>query len=198
MEKTGDIIKKLRIMYQLTQKELADRLEKGEKVVIFGTKPFVSVGTSFQLALAGRTTGHLATVIDDHPALAALPHDGYCGLQFRGMLYGKAIVLDGLKHPHTPIIDIATSYKNAHREAMLFEYRVGKGKLLVCGLKIDEADAGAVWLKERLIAYAMSDEFEPSTALTMQELEMLCSLKPPAGGINVNEALNQTDITMKA
>ena len=106
-------------------------------------------------------------------------------------------MLDGLKHPHTPIIDIATSYKNAHREALLFEYRIGKGKLLVCGLKLDEADAGAAWLRERLISYAMSDEFEPVAELTPSELETLCSLKPPVGGVNVNAAMNQNDITMK-
>jgi hypothetical protein len=43
----------------------------------------------------------------------------------------------------------------------------------------------------------MSDEFEPATALTPQELQMLCSLKAPVGGVNVNVAINQNDITMK-
>ena len=182
----------------MTKEELTDRLERGENILIFGSAPFVSVKSSFQLSIAGRTTGHLATVIDDHPALADFPHDGFCAWQFRNMLEdGNAIVLDDLKHPHTPIIDIATSYKNAHREAMLFEYRVGKGKLLVCGLKMNENDAGAAWLREKLIAYAMSENFAPTAELTMQELHMLCSLKTPYSGINVNEAQNQNDITMK-
>lgn len=178
--------------------ELTDRLKNGENVLIFGTSPFVSEATIFQLALAGRTGGHLGTVIDDHPLLADLPHDGFCGWQFRNMLNGgRAVILDLKKHPHRPIIDIATTYKNARREAMLFEYRVGAGKLMVCSLNLAESDCGATWLKARIVSYAMSKDFAPTQALTLDDLKTLCSLPSPQISTNANEAQNKNDITMK-
>ncbi|MBQ7381221.1 MAG: hypothetical protein IJW69_03970, partial [Clostridia bacterium] len=178
--------------------ELTKALEKGKNVLIFGTAPFVSEPTVFQLALAGRTGGHLGTVIDDHPVLADFPHDGFCAWQFRNMLNGgRAVILDLKKYPHRPIIDIATTYKNARREAMLFEYNVGAGKLLVCSLNLNEEDCGAAWLKERIVSYAMSEDFNPAQTLTADELTALCSLPSPQISTNANEAQNQNDITMK-
>ena len=178
--------------------ELVSRLERGENVLIFGAKPFASESTIFQLALAGRTGGHLGTAIADHPIFSDFPNDGFCGWQFREMLSGgRAVVLDLKKHPHRPILDMATTYKNARREAMLFEYKVGIGKLLVCSLNLTEGDPGAMWLKERILAYAMSEEFAPTQDLTVGELHTLCSLPSPGAVVNTNEAQNKNDITMK-
>ena len=47
------------------------------------------------------------------------PHDGYCGRQFERMLNGsRSAVLEVAGLPHRPVIDIASSYKNARREIM--------------------------------------------------------------------------------
>ncbi|MBO5305400.1 MAG: hypothetical protein J6B12_01425, partial [Clostridia bacterium] len=68
---------------------------------------------------------------------------------------------------------------------------------LVCSLNLDKTDCGAAWLKENIIAYAMSEDFEPAQALTADELKTLCSLPSPQISTNANEAQNQNDITMK-
>lgn len=178
--------------------ELAEQISQGKNVLIFGSKPFVSESTIFQLALAGRTGGHLGTAIADHAALADFPHDGFCGWQFRDMLAGgQAVVLDLKKYPHRPILDIATTYKNARREAMIFEYKIGGGKLLVCSLNLKESDPGAMWLKERLVSYAMSENFAPTQELTVNELHTLCTLPSPNVAVNTNEAQNKNDIIVK-
>lgn len=171
-------------------------MEQGKKVVIFGTEPFASEPVTFQLSIAGRTTGHLATVIAEHPVTDDIPHSGFCGKQFEGMLNGgRAAILTGSPDPHEPIIDIATSYKNAKKEAMLFEYCVEKGKLLVCTLNLSENDPAASWLKARILAYAKSDAFAPPVHITAAQLRKICSARQTAGEADSNRAVNKNDIT---
>ncbi len=175
---------------------LASHLQQGKTVVIFGTEPFASVETSFQLSIAGRTTGHLATVIAKHPVTDRFPHEGFCGKQFEKMLNGgNAAILTGISDPHEPIIDIATSYKNAQKEALLFEYRIEKGKLLVCTLNLEDTDPAAAWLKATILAYVNSGEFAPREALTLPQLRRICAVRRQTGDEDSNRAVNKNDIT---
>ena len=179
-------------------KALLERMEKGESVVIFGAGPFPSSGISYQLSVAGRTNGHLATVIKDHPLVEDLFAEGYCSRMFASMMEGaSAAILDIGRIAHDPIIDIATSYKNAKREALLFEYKVGKGKLLVCTLKLKECDPGALWLRDRIMQYANSEVFEPADRISYAELLEMCGVESVSDEGNQNEAQNKNDITMK-
>ncbi len=177
--------------------ELLSRMSRGESVLLFGKGPFTTLPTTFQLSVAGRTTGHLATVVDDHPIFRDVPNDGYCDLKFREMLGdGEAAVLDLKGIAHNPIVDIASTYKNAHREAMLFEYRVGKGRLLVCTLNLKDSDAFAVYLKEKILEYACSAEFCPRDEITLLELQAILGIDNIKVETNSNEAQNKNDITM--
>ena len=172
-------------------------LNAGRRVVLFGTGPFPSNRASWQIAVAGRTGGHLATVISDHPLMEDFPHEGYCGRQFEHMLnHSKTASLDITDLPHRPIIDIATTYKNARREAVLFEYRVGNGRLLVCTLNLAEDDPAAQWLKNRIISYALSEKFEPAQALSNGQFTDLCKASSIGVDKNANEAMNKNDITV--
>ena len=176
---------------------LWNALAAGQNVVLFGTGPFASKDVSYQLSVAGRTNGHLATVIADHPLTEDFPHDGYCAAQFSQMLRGsRSAVLDLHGVPHDPIIDIASSYKNAHREAMLFEYRVGAGKLLCCTLRLSTDDPAANWLRQKILAYAASDVFAPAQTLSGAQPAALCSAAPIAETANSNLAMNKNDITV--
>jgi hypothetical protein len=175
---------------------LADEMRQGKTVVIFGTEPFTSVDTTFQLSIAGRTTGHLATAIARHPLAQCMPHQGFCGKQFEKMMNGgRAAVLDGVPGMHDPIIDIATTYKNAQKEALLFEFGVEKGKLLVCTLNLREDDPAARWLKASICAYVKSDAFQPAFTLTQAQLQHICTAKAAAESSDTNRAVNKNDIT---
>jgi hypothetical protein len=118
-------------------------------------------------------------------------------MQFRGMMSGaKAAILDLKKEPHDPIIDIASSYKKAHREAMLFEYKIGSGKLLVSTLNMAEGDPAAEWLRREMLDYAMSDSFSPKHELTLPELYAICDAPAVGVGNDTNQAMNRNDVTM--
>ena len=90
---------------------------------------------------------------------------------------------------------MASSYKNARREALLFEYRVGSGRLLVCGLHLQDEDPGARWLRAQILNYADSDVFKPEIAITEAQLLSLFDTTVLQSA-NDNAALNRNDITM--
>ena len=184
------------LSYGMSTDELLSRLEAGERVVMLGTEPFEYEGTSFQISLAGRTNGHLATVIREHPITRNFPHGEYIGWHLAPLLNGgRAAMLDIPSIPFEPIIEIATSYKNAHREAILFEYSVGNGRLIVCTANLDSA-VGA-WLKREIENYAASDDFSPVLSLTPSELRAVIDCKSARSEENTNLAFNKNDITAK-
>ena len=188
----GDLV----IADKLQPLELLELLKAGKAVLLLNGDPFVTQDMSFRISLAGRTNGNLATVIADHPALGDLPHEGFCGWQFRRLMEGaKAVCFENESIPFDPIIEVASSHKYVIRQAALFEYRVGSGRLLVCGLNFSDSDPAARWLKNQLIAYANSDAFDPEYALTEDGLMTLINASVTAAAKNTNVAFNANDKT---
>ncbi len=184
-------------VFNETDKEtLLSALENGEKVVLFGAKPFKSYPTSFRLALAGRTHGLLSTVIADHPIFRDLPHEGFCSWQFSELMRGgKSIVLEGGKKNDIPIVEIIPTHKNHVNQGSLFEYNALGGKLIVCGFNFRENDPAACWLKNEIIKYAMGDEFEPKNTIDREDLNALIDREEVTWVGNSNAAFNPNDKT---
>ncbi len=189
--------KGLLVVEDISEERLIRTLESGKDVLLFGVGPFAHLKTNWQISLAGRTAGHLATVIKDTPLTETFAHEGFCGYQFKPMLNGgSAVVLDlDDTVPFDPIIEAVSSYKFVHREGILFEYRVGKGRLLVCTLNLDPADPGARYVREMIIKYATGDDFNPKYTLTREMLNNLFNTNPVFAEENTNMARNNNDIT---
>ncbi len=190
--KSGDLL----ISNGMSLDALCSALEAGKNVLLLGDAPFVSLPTTFQMALAGRTSGNLATVIYDHPALKDLSHDGFCGWQFRRLLEGgSAVYFEADSVPFDPIVEVVSTHKFAIRQSALFEFRALNGKLLVCTLNFSDSDPAARWLKNRLIAYAGSEAFDPVNCIDKAQLYALaeCEVTETAG--NTNFAFNANDKT---
>jgi hypothetical protein len=149
-------------------------------MVLMGHQPFSAASTSFQMGCAGRGRSNLGTVIATHPLTDRFPHDGYCDWQFSHMLNGGAAVLfDGMDIAFDPILEVVSSYKQIRKQAALFEWRVGRGRLLVCTLKLPETDPAAVYFRHLLLDYAAGDQFQPRTTADPQQLIRLLNLEPP-------------------
>lgn len=182
----------------MSKDELIKNLSAGKSVVLLSAGPFARFDNSFQISIAGRTHGHLATVIADTPFMRDFPHSGFCGWQFYDMMMeSHTASLDLPKAEFAPIIEAASSYKNARREAMMFEYKVGRGKLFVSTLNLKESDPAAMWIKARISEYAMSEEFDPAVSLSFNELSYLTSIESEKSTGNANNAQNMNDITMR-
>ena len=126
-----------------------------------------------------RSTG---TFIEDHPALAGFPHDGFCSYQFY-RLFGEAVEALNItergsveREKLTPIVwgmcgDYDPALKSdwiqprnrwrLYRHGILCEGRVGGGRVLVCCLRVlDGVRSGmpeAGYLLDCLVDYALSD-----------------------------------------
>ena len=138
--------------------------------------------------------GNYATIVEKgHPALEGLPHDGFCGWQFRRLMEGGRAVQLEAGVPFGPIVEVASSDKFVVRQAMLFEYRVGAGRLLVCSFKFGGGDPAAAWLLSRLVEYAGSDAFAPRLSLTPGQLRAVATAPLLDGGRNTNKARNPSD-----
>lgn len=128
-----------------------------------------------------------------HPALEGLPHEGFCGWQFRRLMEGGKAVQIEADVPFDPIVDVASSVKCVVRQAALFEYRIGEGRLLVCSFRFAESDPAATWLKDRLVAYAASDAFEPTREISPEQLHAVVSASLVSGAADANRARNPQD-----
>ena len=185
---------KVQIVTDISKNDLMAAMDKGERVLLLGAGPFRSLPTTFRIGLAGRCRGNYATVIKpEHPALVGLPHDGFCGWQFRRLMEGARAVQLEAGVPFDPIIDIASSVKFPIRQAALFEYRVGEGRLLVCSFNFRDGDPTATWLKSRLAEYAASESFRPLFALTPAQLCAVIDAPLLDGGTDRNRARNPND-----
>ena len=169
-------------------------MAKGERVLLLGTGPFKSLPMSYRIGMAGRCSGNFATVIKPgHPALEGLPHEGFCGWQFRRLMEGGRAVQLEAGVPFDPVVDVASAVKCAIRQAALFEYRIGKGRLLVCSFNLNGDDPAVMWLRNRLVEYAESDAFEPALKLTSGQLHAVVSAPLVSGAPDGNRAQNPHD-----
>jgi hypothetical protein len=192
IENYGDLV----VTNRMGEDELVRHLEEGRDVVIFGSEPFQSNALFMKIALAGRTSGNLATVINDHPILKGLPHEGFCSWQFESLMEdGRAVILESDTVSFEPIIEVVSSHKNVIRQAALVEYEALNGRLIVCGFHFRESDVAARWLKKQIIEYALSDSFAPKIKIDREGLSSLIHGRVVKGAENTNFAFNPNDKT---
>ena len=184
----------VRLVENIPRNVLLDAMRKGERVLLLGPGPFKTSPMSYNCGRAGRCSGNFATVVKaGHPVFADFPHDGFCGWQFRRMMHEACVVQLEADVPFDPIVDVASAVKCPIRQATLFEYRVGEGRLLVCTFRFDEKDPAAAYLKESLKAYAASDAFAPKDALSVEQLAALIDHPRVLTTANPNRAANPGD-----
>ena len=183
-----------RVVGDISADELLAAMDKGERVLLLGAGPFKSLPTTYRIGMAGRCAGNFATVVKKgHPALEGLPHDGYCGWQFRRLMEGGKVVQLEADVPFDPVVDVASAVKFVIRQAAMFEYRVGSGRLLVCSFNFKGNDPAAAWLRARLVAYAGSSAFEPAQSISPEQLRAVIDAPLLRGDVDTNRAKNPHD-----
>lgn len=189
---------KLVVAEDIDADTLRRTLQEGKDVLLLGAGPFNCLPTSFRIGLAGRTSGNLATVIEDHSVFRDFPHEGFCGWQFRRLLEGgNAICFEQDDIPFHPIVDVASTHKYAIRQAAVFECAAWNGRLFVCGFHFDAMDPAAAWLRQRLLDYVDSPEFAPTDAWTPEQFDAMTSGEVVQLAQNTNFAVNANDITAR-
>lgn len=108
-----------------------------------------------------------------HPALASFPTQFHSNWQWwDGMHYGSAIDLSSINEVQ-PIVRVIDDWFTNRPLALLFEVKVGKGRLLVSGIDFTnsiESRPEALQLLYSLKKYMAGQQFDPKTELSSETL----------------------------
>jgi len=103
-----------------------------------------------------------------HPALAAFPTEFHSNWQWWQIVKNsRPIILDETPADYRPIIHVIDNFARNHKLGLLFETKVGKGKLLVCASDLPtlQAHPEARQLLHSLLRYTDSPAFDPKAEL---------------------------------
>ena len=115
-----------------------------------------------------------------HPALATFPTEAYSNWQWwYPVSHATAMILDGLPAELHPIVQVVDDWVTNRKLGLVFEARVGKGRLLVTSIDLNghAMDPVRRQLRASLIAYATGDHFDPKVSLTVGQIESLMMTK---------------------
>ena len=127
-------------------------------------------------AWSGHQAPHTLGFLCDpaHPAFASFPNNGYSDFQWKELAVNcEAMVMDDFPHEFRPLVYIIDDWFKNRKLGMLFEGKVGKGKLMVCSadLETDLANRPSVaQFRQSLLEYMASDKFNPQSEVDVQAL----------------------------
>lgn len=116
-----------------------------------------------------------------HPALADFPNDGYSDWQWRELTQGATtFLLEGAPIGFRPIVQLVPDFHYSRLLGHVFEARVSRGWLLVCGYDLSsdlEHRHAARQFRASLLRYLSSTKFQPRHSLSLDYLRKLI-IKP--------------------
>jgi hypothetical protein len=112
-----------------------------------------------------------------HPALAKFPTKSFQDWQWDEIVSrAQGMVLDALPNELRPIVQVIDDWNTNRRLGLIWECRVGSGKLLVCPAELSkdlEKRPAARQLRESLVSYAAGKRFNPKVEVSKVELARL-------------------------
>ena len=104
------------------------------------------------------------------------PHENFLEFQiFNMMSSGKALLFKPASPlPFAPVVGLIPPYKLHQQKALISEYAVGKGRLILCSLDLDVDDPAAKFLKAQLLKYLSCGKFAPAPEVTPETVKELC------------------------
>ena len=85
------------------------------------------------------------------------------------------MILNHTDKAYRPVVQVIDNIERNHKLGIVFEFRIGKGKLLVCTTDLNaikDTPEGNQF-RTALLRYAKSAQFQPDTVLTWEELVRL-------------------------
>ncbi len=115
-----------------------------------------------------------------HPALAKFPTEFFQDWQWDEIVSrAEGMVLDTLPRELRPIVQVIDDWNTNRRLGLIWECRVGNGRLLVCSADLSkdlEKRPAARQLRESLLSYLGSKSFQPRVAVSKEQLAGLLDL----------------------
>ncbi|MDZ7723928.1 MAG: beta-galactosidase [candidate division KSB1 bacterium] len=159
-----------------------NKLEQGDKVLLFPEHKSVadkSVGGLFhpdfwnygmfksisESVNKPVSPGTLSLLMDpDHPLFSSFPTEFHTNWQWWSIIRaGRPLILDDTPHDYRPLVQMIDNLQRNHKLGFIFEFAVGKGKLLVCMSRLNEIShkPEADQLYKSIVRYMQSEAFAP-------------------------------------
>lgn len=171
-------------------RNVQERLDKGESVLLITPKGSIrpekggdiAVGfssifwnTAWTRNQAPHTLGILCN--PEHPALASFPTEKYSDYQWWDIVSDcDAMVLNDFPAGFRPLVYLIDDWFKNRRLGILFEAKVGKGKLMVCSADLNRDLAkrpAAAQFRQSLLEYMASDAFNPKDEVKAELIQKL-------------------------
>jgi len=171
--------------------EVVKRLRRGGRVLLLARPETIDsdVPAGFttifwNTAWTRRQPPHTLGLLCDpnHPALRHFPTEFHSNWQWWEIVRrSRAMVLDGFGDELRPIVQVIDDWNTNRKLGLLFEARVGEGKLLVCSMDLRnelESRPVARQMLYSLLRYVGSEAFGPQVDVEVRELARLFRAPP--------------------
>lgn len=111
-----------------------------------------------------------------HPIFNSFPTDFHTNWQWFSIIKAShSFILDNMREDYYPIVQVIDNLERNHKLGLIFEFKVGKGKLLVCMSQLNNIldRPESVQLYQSILNYMDSNDFEPYYSLDSEKLKEL-------------------------
>ena len=191
---------KVIITNELTDK-IARQLEKGKNVLLMPASSKLCVDGLFQtdywnyrmfktISENNKKTvspGTLGILTDPkHPIFKSFPTEMHTNWQWFPIIKAShPMMLDNTGKDYRPIVQVIDNIERNHKLGLIFEFAVGKGKLLVCMADLERASSypeGRQFYRS-ILEYMTSKDFAPNTKISLQDFHRLMNTEVVEGKI---------------
>ena len=185
---------------ELTE-NIAKQLENGKKVLLMPDSSKLCVGGLFQtdywnyrmfktIAENNKKTvspGTLGILTDPkHPIFKGFPTEMHTNWQWFPIIKAShPFILDNTGKDYRPIVQVIDNIERNHKLGLIFEFAIGKGKLLVSMADLEKASSypeGRAFYRS-VLEYMTSENFAPQTHITLDDFQRLMTTEVVEGKI---------------
>ena len=121
-----------------------------------------------------------------HPIFRSFPTEMHTNWQWFPVIKSShPMMLDNTSRDYRPIVQVIDNIERNHKLGLVFEFAVGKGKLLVCMADLENASSypeGRQFYRS-VLDYMTSDDFAPTTHITLDDFHRLMTTPVVEGKI---------------
>lgn len=122
--------------------------------------------------------GTLGLLVNDlsHPIFINFPTQMHSNWQWASIVHeSRPLIMDNMREGYRPLVQVIDNVERNHRLGLLFEFMVGKGKIVVCmsDLSKQQQYPECKQLYNSILQYMNSDRFVPKDTLPASSLQSL-------------------------
>lgn len=199
-DKLKKLQKKVIVTNELTE-QIIRQLEKGKNVLLTPDSSKLCVGGLFQTDYwnyrmfktisennkKSVSPGTLGILTDpQHPIFRSFPTQMHTNWQWFPVIKAShPFMLDNTAANYRPIIQVIDNIERNHKLGLVFEFAIGKGKLLVCMADLEKASdypEGRAFYQS-MLEYMISKDFAPKTNISIDDFQKLMTTDVVEGKI---------------